>query len=264
MSSEAKGNTSNYDAGHINAKGAFTAEIHITARVGLEDMWHSQYAGSQVMGTRPGMQIKYLVTKYHPINGDLLTGGCYLFDTFEHAKEFEDWTTNEFEVGEPKTPYWKQPLFNSVDTFSWKVIGAHNFTPVQEHGIGRMQRWTYHHVGVESILTQLYPVLKDAAEKRGAAAFWLLHFPEDQMIGIHMSFLKPENDGVKALQVAIQAVTKTASIASLFPDAFELEALFDRTSIYYALWQPLADDTKGVKVVSPHFPHMAESADGKA
>ncbi|KAM0345055.1 hypothetical protein ACHAPU_006941 [Fusarium lateritium] len=264
MSSETKGNASNYNAGQITAKGAFTAEIRITARIGLEDMWHSQYAGSQVMGKRPGMQIKYLVTKYHPINGDLLTGGCYLFDTPENAKNFEDWTTNEFEVGEPKTAYWKQPLFTSVNAFSWKVIGAHNFAPVEEHGIGRMQRWTYHHVGVESILTQLYPVLKDAAEKRGAGSFWLLHRPEDQMIGVHMSFLKPEDEGDEALRVAVAAVTKTSSIASLFPDAFEVEALFDRTSIYYALWQPLAGDAKGVKVVSPHFPHMAEFAEEKA
>ncbi|KAM0337497.1 hypothetical protein ACHAPQ_003068 [Fusarium lateritium] len=264
MSSGSSSEIPSYEAGEIDAKGAFTAEIRITARVGLEDIWHSQYGGSQVMGKRPGMHMKYLITKYHQVNGDMLTGGCYLFDTFDNAKGYEDWTTNDFEVGEPKTTYWKQPLFKSVNAFTWKVIGAHNFTPVDEHGIGRMQRWTYHHVGVESILTQLYPVLKDAAEKRGAGAFWLLHRPEDQMIGVHMSFPKPEESGDEALHEAVEEVAKQSSLAAVFPDAFEMEILADRTSIYYAIWQPLAEDVKGVKVVSPHFPDVAKQADGEA
>jgi hypothetical protein len=255
---ETNSKISSYEVGKINAKGAFTAEIHITARVGLQDVWYSQYEGSQVMGKRPGMHMKYLVTKYNQINGDMLTGGCYLFDTFDNAKEYEDWTTNDFEVGEPKTTYWKQPLFKSVNAFTWNVIGAHNFTPIEEHGIGRMQRWTYHHVDVESILTQLYPVLKDAAEKRGAGAFWLLHRPEDQMIGVHMSFPKPEESGDEALREAVEEVAKIRSVSGVFPDAFELEDLMDRTSIYFAIWQPLAEDVEGVKVVNPHFPEMAK------
>ncbi|KAF4967449.1 hypothetical protein FSARC_5022 [Fusarium sarcochroum] len=253
-----------YGAGVVKAKGAFTAEILMPARIGLEDVWHSQYAGSQVMGKRPGMYIKYLPSKYHQISGEMLTGGAYLFDTLENAKDYENWTTNEFEVGEPKTTYWNQPLFKSVDAFTWKVIGAHNFTPVDGHAIGRLQRFSYHHVGVESILTQLYPVLKDAAESREAVSFWLLHHPEDQMIGVHMSFPKPEKDDDESLLEAVEEVAALDSVAGIFPDALEIEVLLDRTSIYHAVWLPMAEDVKGVKVVSPNFPDLAALTNGDA
>ncbi|KAM0304892.1 hypothetical protein ACHAPM_003009 [Fusarium culmorum] len=246
-----------YEAGKIEVEAAFTAEILITGRVGLQDIWHSQYAGSGAMGLREGMYIKYLPTKYHPINGNMLTGGAYLFDTLENAKAYEDWTTNEFKVGEPPTTYWKQPLFKSVDSWIWKVIGAHNFTDVEEHHIGRWQRWTYHHVGVGDILKQLYPVLKDAAEKRGAGSFWLLHRPEDKMIGVQMSFPKPEQLDDESLLQEIEAVARKKSLADVFPDALEAEVLMDRTSAYHAIWQPLLDGPNGLKVACPNFPHLA-------
>lgn len=260
---EANNQGLSYGVGKINAKGAFTAEITIAPRVGLEDIWQGQYGGAQVMGKRPGMYIKYLPTKYHPVNGDMLTGGCYLFDTPENAKGYEDWTTNEFEVGEPKTTYWKQPLFKHVDSFVWNVIGAHNFTPVEDHGIGRFQRWTYHHVGVEAILKQLYPVLKDAAERRGAGSFWLLHRPEDKMIAVHMSFPKPEDGDHEVMREEVEDIAREGSVADVFPDALEVETLQDRTSIYYAIWQPLAPGD-GVKVTSPNFPDIAKASNGTA
>ncbi|KAJ4256274.1 hypothetical protein NW762_009354 [Fusarium torreyae] len=250
--------TLNYNAGEIKAKGAFTAEIRMPSGIGLEDVWRSQYAGSQVMGKRPGMYIKYLPSKYHQISGEMLTGGSYLFDTLENAKDYENWTTNEFKVGDPETTYWKQPIFKSVDAYVWKVIGAHNFTFVSKHGIGRLQRWTYHHVGVDSILTQLYPVLKDAAEKRGASSFWLLHRPEDKMIGVHMSFPKPDNHDDETLLEEVEEVASIDSVAGLFPDVLEAEALLDRTSVYHAVWLPLDKDPNGVKVESPNFPALAE------
>ncbi|KAF5019233.1 hypothetical protein F66182_8774 [Fusarium sp. NRRL 66182] len=254
-----------YGVGPVDAKGAFTAEIRITARVGLQDIWHSQYAGSQVMGKRPGMYIKYLPTKYHQISGDMLTGGAYLFDTFENANKYEDWTTHGFKVGDPETTYWKQPLFTSVDAWVWKVIGAHNFTPVDQHGIGRLQRWSYHHVGVESILTQLYPLLKDAAESRGAGSFWLLHRPQDRTVAVHMSFPKPESSDDETIREAVEDVAKKRSVATLFPEVLETEVLFDRTSVYHAVWLPMTEGGKGVKVVCPNFPVLVPSlTDGEA
>ncbi|RGP77242.1 hypothetical protein FLONG3_4757 [Fusarium longipes] len=256
MTITTNGQALTYDTGEIKVKAAFTAEILITARVGLQDVWHGQYAGSQVMGKRPGMYIKYMPTKYHPINGNMLTGGAYLFDTLENANKYEDWTTNEFKIGEPPVTYWKQPLFQSVDSWTWQVIGAHNFTPIDEHHIGRWQRWAYHHVGVGDILTQLYPVLRDAAEKRGAGSFWLLHRPEDKMIGVQMSFPQPEDCDDENLLKAIQIVAGKTSVADIFPDALEAEVLMDRTSAYHAIWQPLKGDGDSVYVACPNFPHL--------
>ncbi|KAM0425900.1 hypothetical protein ACHAPT_008838 [Fusarium lateritium] len=252
-----------YEKGEIKAKGAFTAEIHITARVSLQDVWNDQYAGSQLMAKRPGMYLKYLPCRYHEVSGDLLTGGSYLFTTKEEAEDYSNWTSNELEVGEPKTKYWKQPLFKSVTHWTWNVIGAYNFKPVDEHAVGRFQRWTYDNKSAESILTQLYPVLKDAAENRKATSFWLLHRPEDKMIGIQMSFAKTKDDDHDAARETVVSVSKLSSLGEVFPDLLNAELVLDRTSAYLAIWLPLAHHTKGVKVACPNFPALpALSQDG--
>ncbi|KAF4454305.1 hypothetical protein FALBO_15850 [Fusarium albosuccineum] len=253
--------TPSYDAGPIKVEGAFTAEILIAARVSLQDVWNDQYAGSQVMGKRPGMYIKYLPSRYHEVNGDMLVGGSYLFDKYEDAENYQKWTSNEFEVGEPKTTFWKQPLFKSASHWAWKVIGAHNFAPVDEHALGRLQRWTYDpqspamiRGGVESLLRQHYPVMKDAAESRGATSFWLLHRPEDKMIAVQMSFPKPEKEGDDSTRESLVSIADGKSVGDVFPDALNAELVFDRTSVLLAVWLPLAKHAKGVKVESPNLP----------
>ncbi|KAH7145396.1 hypothetical protein B0J13DRAFT_584544 [Dactylonectria estremocensis] len=209
----------NYNAGVIHAQGAFTTEIHIEARVFLQDVWNDQYHGSQIMGKRPGMYLKYLPCRFHDVSGDVLTGGSYLFRTLEEANDYKRWTSNDLEVGEPKTTFWKQPLFKSVNLWAWSVIGAHNFTPVDNHAIGRFQRWKYDIKGVESILQQHYPVLKDAAESRGR-----LQFHRD-----------------------------------VFPEALNAELILDRTSPYLAVWLPLLESNQAVEVKSPAFPTLSKS-----
>lgn len=248
-----------YKAGVIHAAGACTTEIHIEARVSIQDVWNDQYHGSQVMGKRPGMYLKYLPARFHEVSGDLLTGGAYLFRTFEEAKDYENWTTNDFEVGEPKTTFWNQPLFKSVNLWVWRVIGAHNFTPVDGHAIGRFQRWTYDIKDAESILQQHYPVLKDAAESRGAESFWLLHCPESKMFAVQLSFPKPQGDDFDSIQQGVLSVAEQSSIGDVFPDVLKAEIVLDRTSPYLALWLPLEGSDEGVNVKSPAFPTVLKA-----
>ncbi|KAI8712517.1 hypothetical protein NCS52_01350100 [Fusarium sp. LHS14.1] len=245
-----------YEKGEIKAKGAFTAEIHIAVRVSLQDVWNDQYAGSQIMAKRPGMYLKYLPCRYHEVSGDMLTGGAYLFTTKEEAEDYSNWTSNEFEVGEPKTKYWKQPHFKSVTHWTWDVIGAYNFKPVDEHAIGRFQRWTYDIKNAESILKQLYPVMKDGAEKREATSFWLLHRPEDKMIGIQMTFAKTKQDDHDSALEDVVSASELPDLGEIFPDRLEAELELDRTSALLAVWLPLAHHAKGVKVESPNFPAL--------
>ncbi|KAI5455623.1 hypothetical protein BGZ63DRAFT_497395 [Mariannaea sp. PMI_226] len=247
-----------YESGEIPVQGAFTAEIHIEARVSLRDMWNDQYQGSQVMGKRPGMYLKYLPGRYHEISGDVLTGGSYLFNTFEEAEEYESWTSSDFKVGEPEVIFWNQPLFKSASHWTWKVIGAHNFKPVDQHAVGRFQRWKYdyNNDNTRSLLCQLYPVLKDGAEQRGATSFWLLYSPKDRMIAIQLSFPKPEALDYDSIQETVQLVSHKPSLGDIFPEALATRLLVDRTSPFLALWLPLAESPKGVHVACPIIPSL--------
>ncbi|KAF4978205.1 hypothetical protein FZEAL_5366 [Fusarium zealandicum] len=254
-----------YDAGKVQAQGVFTSEIHIEARVSLQDVWNNQYHGSKKMGKRPGMYLKYLPCRFHEVSGDVLTGGLYLFKTKEEAEDYQNWTSNEFEVGEPKTTFWKQPLFKSVSHWTWNVVGAHNFVPVEEHDLGRFQRWTYDNEegykskDAESLLRQLYPVLKDAAENRGAASFWLLHHPQDKMIAVQLSFANTDGNDPDSIGEALASVAEQSSLSDVFPDKLNARILLDRTSPYLALWFPLSESDDGIDMACPNFPDLPAS-----
>ncbi|KAH7146157.1 hypothetical protein EDB81DRAFT_689275 [Dactylonectria macrodidyma] len=249
-----------YDTGVIHAHGAFTTEIHIEARVSLQDVWNDQYHGSQIVGKRPGMYLKYLPCRYHDVSGDVLTGGAYLFRTLEEANDYKRWTSNDLQVGEPKTTFWKQPLFKSVNLWAWNVIGAHNFAPVDSHAVGRFQRWKYDIKDAKSILQQHYPVLKDAAEKRGATSVWLLHSPEEKMIAIQTSFRKSKSDDYDAIQDRVVSVAQETSIGEIFSDALKAEPVLDRTSPFLAVWLPLSKSDDAVEVKSPVFPALSKAS----
>ncbi|KAM5354896.1 hypothetical protein ACJ41O_001542 [Fusarium nematophilum] len=253
-----------YDAGEIHVEGAFTAEIRIAARVSLQDVWKNQSMASQIMGQRPGMYLKYLPSRYDEVTGDMLTGGSYLFRTLQDAKDFRNWTSNEFLLGEPKTNFWDQPLFEKAVHWSWSVIGAFNFTPVDNHGVGHLQRWTYDCEDAESILREIYPDIKDAAKEQGATSIWLLHRPEEKMIGLQLSFPKSERDDYDSGREALASVTKQSSLGELLPDVLKARLDYDRTSMVLALWLPLTKVSEGVHVECPNFPGLAEAHHAEA
>nr|XP_036586506.1 uncharacterized protein CTRU02_03891 [Colletotrichum truncatum]KAF6796913.1 hypothetical protein CTRU02_03891 [Colletotrichum truncatum] len=194
-----------YSVGDIQAQAAFTSEIEINGHPSLQDFVNFQDVHRKVMDARPGMYLKYLPHQFDVVNGQLRTGGAYLFDTHENAADYWDWTTNIFEVDEPKVKFWSQPLFKASKRFIWQVIGATNFGPVEYHAVGRFQRWTYDGANVEKELQRIYPELKRKAEEQGALAFWLLHHPEEKQIGIQLAFGKME--GTDPLTVGLLGVS---------------------------------------------------------
>lgn len=94
-----------YSIGDIQAKAAFTSEIEINGLPPLQDVVNLQDDHRKTMDTRPGMYLKYLPHRYDAVNGGLRSGGAYLFDTLENAEKYWDWTTNEFEINEPKVKF---------------------------------------------------------------------------------------------------------------------------------------------------------------
>lgn len=151
------------------------------------------------MDKRPGMFLKYLPYCYDQVTGKLLTGGSYLFDTLDDAKDYARWTTEDFEVGDPATKFWDQPLWESTTRNTWDVIGAYNFAPMEEHAVGRLQKWMYRGLEDVNALRDAYAAVRTAAQTQEAASIWLLHNPAEKMIAIQMAFRKLEgNDDVSA------------------------------------------------------------------
>ncbi|KAJ4233504.1 hypothetical protein NW757_013727 [Fusarium falciforme] len=250
-----------YSVGDIQAKAAFTSEIEVNGLPSLQDVVNFQEVHRQTMDTRPGMYLKYLPHRYEPVNGELRSGGAYLFDTHENASDYWDWTANVFEP-EAGVKFWNLPLFKTSKRFVWDVIGATNFAPVDTHAVGRFQRWSYDGENVEEELRRVFPDLKKRAKDQGAAAFWLLHHPIEKLIGIQLAF--PKAQGVEFPAIGLESLAQVASqvsLGSLFPVSIRMKKAVDWTSLFLAIWLPRSRLEGGVPYSSPMYPTLPDVQD---
>ncbi|KAK2616619.1 hypothetical protein QQS21_000442 [Conoideocrella luteorostrata] len=256
MASNLDQNVLGYELGEISARGAVTVEI-VTAGHGvpLQTFIDVQYQDSKVMDKRPGMYLKYLPYRYDEVTGKLLSGGSYLFDTWENAKDYVRWTNEDFKVGDPEVKFWDQPAFESHNGTFWRVIGAHNFVPIQQHAVGRLQQWACEAIDVETVLHDIYPSLRSAAEAHGAASIWLLHNPEEKTVGIQLAFQKLGGAGDhESARQSLVAATKPLSLGQFLPETFDLKPLFDRVSLFLTLWLPKSTAAGGAERTIPLYP----------
>lgn len=255
---QSAGNIQGYGLGDIPVKGAVTAEINVIGPgVPLQGFIDHQYVDSQTMDKRPGMYIKYLPYRYDEVTGKLLSGGAYLFDTWENAKDYARWTMEEFKVGDPKTPFWEQPMFESSVRNMWKVIGACNFAPVGEHAVGRLQKFKLRGTDdAETVLRELYPKLASAAEGQGAASIWLLYSPEEKMVGVQQAFKKVDGNDEFAAKHSLAAVAAKPSMKHEFPAELEVKPVMDRSSIILTSWLPHSRNSGGVARIIPFYPFV--------
>lgn len=248
-----------YSIGDIQAEAAYTSEIGIDGLPSLQDVFNNQDSVRKIMDTRPGMYLKYVPHRYDAVNGGMHSGGTYLFDTLANASEYCEWTTNEFEVSDPPVKFWSQPLFKTAKRFMWRVLGAANFAPVDVHAVGRFQRWSYEGPDPEEELRAIFSELRARAEGQGAAAFWLLHHPAQQQIGIQLAFPKAEGDD--PLTVGHESLARAASqisLDSMFPRSVKVEKEVDYTSLFLAIWLPRSRLDGGSPYSAPMYPTLPD------
>lgn len=248
-----------YGLGEIPTQGAVTADITIiNPNVPLQALVDGQYQDSKTMDRRPGMYVKYFLYQTQEETGKILTGGSYLFDTQDNAEAYARWTTEDYKVGTPETPFWEQPMFESTTRIVWKVIGAHNFAPIEEHAIGRLQRWKCHgRTGVEKTLRDVYPALKSAAKSQDAAAIWLLYSPGEEMVGLQLSFLKGDGgDDLDSVKQSVDSVAGKPSLGHALPESLALDSVFDRCSAFLTLWLPGSRAAGGSSRAMPWYPAL--------
>lgn len=262
--SKLNSNIRGYEVGEIPAKGALTVEIVVAGLgVPLQPFINAQYLDSKTMSERPGMYIKYLPYRYDAVTGQILNGGSYLFDTFDNAKDYVRWANDDFQVGDPPVKFWDQPIFDSHEGQVWEVIGAHNFAPIEEHAIGRLQHWKFkgNAADTEAALRDIYPSLKSKAEDQGAASFWLLYNPEQNMVGIQQAFRKSGECDQKSAQKSLAMAERRVSLMEQQPELSKklgLELLFDRTSILLTLWLPRSRKAGCAELAIPYYPMVPD------
>ena len=227
-----------YPIGPIEARGAFTADFALPAEVPVAQVPAMIERDRAIMATRPGMRQKHLPVAFDGPSGRFLSGGRYLFDTFENALAYREWVQHDFVVDGTKffeRPYFVDPIF-----FAWRVIGGHDFKPIAEcHKVIRFERWKASDDALGAI-EGAWPDLRDEAQAQGLASAWLLHSEEDQQIGVVSVADGARSPGATGPDATSLGVLESApSLGLPFEEHGLATKTFDRTSWVLTIWFPL-------------------------
>lgn len=238
-----------YDIGPIPMEAAFTSDFPLAAGIGaadVQDIVDKQEVERRVMDVRPGMYAKYMPSRIDEAAGRHYTGGRYLFETWADVLDYERFTSQELEF-EPGVKFWSRPFFQNVERFVWRVAGAHNFLPLDAHHVSRFERFRYSvdtAADAEAALLRAWDSVRDEAQARGNAAVWLLHQPEQRLVGIHTVASRTTPADLEA----------TPSLGALLPASLAPDRYFDRSSRILSLWLPKSRLAGGAPSAYPSAP----------
>lgn len=168
--------------------------------------------------------------------------------------DYVRFTSSELEF-EPGTKFWDRPFFSNIDKRAWRVVGAHDFTPLATHYVSRFERFAYDVETAMAALQAAWPSVRDAAEAGGRAAVWLLDQPDERQIGLlTVATLLPGGNPAEQASRSLAALEHAPSLAVHFSDRIALRPLFDRTSVNLSLWLPRSQLAGGVHSTFPTFP----------
>jgi hypothetical protein len=205
------------------------------------------------MAKRPGLRQKHLPLRVDSNSGNFLSGGRYLFDTVQNAEHYKLWAQNEFVLDGMK--FFERPFFLDPVCLVWRVIGAHDFTDLQEHTAIRSERWRVP-PGHQDDLVQAWPQIHKEAEKRGLASVWLLYNGPEQLAGLvsiasrvaprHLQ--QPDDASLRALE-------SSPSLGAML-ERLEWTRVFDRTSWVLTIWFPIVEGEPDVPALWPNSPPL--------
>lgn len=247
-----------YGIGKINAEAAMTSDIVMKSDIPFDMLNDFVEIERRVMDVHAGMNRKYTPFQHDPVTGGPLCGGRYVFDTWDNVQKYFKWTVEALEF-EPGVKFWNREIFPQVDKHIWKVVGAHDFAPVETHGVNRFERW--HYTGdadaTRAALDTLWPVLRAAAERAGLGTVWLLDQPDEKQIAILITNRSALLDtDIPALRASVEAMMAMPSLGTLLPDGLGLTKAFDRTAPIFSTWLPLSRQLRGAPVANPSSPAL--------
>lgn len=214
------------------------------------------------MAARPGM-----VRKLLPIRQDrsgVYCGGCYLFDTWENARDFANWVENEF-VMDGKL-FLDRPEFLEPTSQLWRIVAAEDFASVEsQQKVMRFQRWhLLESIDPVKLREEWWPALREAAIDDGLTSAWLLVGTDEYhpQLGI---VLAADGDPEEVTQSggegdSLHYLESWESPGERMAKALSGTKVFDRTSWIYMVWHPIAEGatfpTTAQWPVSPPLPGL--------
>lgn len=249
------------EGGNIKAKGAFTCDFALPGDFPFSQVAPVIERDRMYMAERPGMQRKQIPMRIDFSNGNLLTGGRYLFDTEQDAAKYRSWVENDFVLD--GTHFFERPYFLNPDCRSWGVVGAHNIKDIQQQIIMRTERWSVPHESQMHLLKQSWPLILQEAEQRGLTGVWLLYNEQEQLAQLvyFADRVVPQNPSMFDF-ASLAALEFGTPLGTVFDTQPEWTRTFDRTQWVLTVWFPFELGDRGQPSLWPNSPPLPEPYPG--
>jgi hypothetical protein len=154
----------------LRGRGSFSCDFGLTSSLPLSQAAAVIDRDRMFMAARPGLITKHLPIVLDPSTGNFFSGGRYLFDTFDHAKAYDDFVKHGFVLD--GVEFLSRPYFVSPACYPWRVVGARAFASIEHQVVMRTERFQVPDGGGN--LEGVYHAAREQAEARGFTAVWLV------------------------------------------------------------------------------------------
>jgi hypothetical protein len=244
------------------ARGAFSCDFGLASDLPLELVPALIERDRMYMAARPGMRSKHLPLSQDQ-QGNVFSGGRYLFDTVQQAQDYKSWVENDFYLD--GVEFLSRPVFLAPECHAWKVIGAHEFSSDDAaQSIMRTERWSVPAAkgNIEGILSAVWPVVRADARARGLKAVWLTYSKQEHLV--QLVYFSSGSASAPPNAPDIAAVSALASVPT-FGDLLagpSWTKTFDRTQFVFTRWYPFEAGDHGAPSLWPNSPPFPESSCG--
>lgn len=247
--------------GSIKAKGAFTCDFALPGDFPFGQVAPVIERDRMYMAERPGLQRKQIPMRFDNSNGNLLTGGRYLFDTEEDAAKYKSWVENDFVLD--GTHFFDRPYFLNPDCHAWGVVAAYNIKDIQQQIVMRTERWSVPHQSQMHALKQNWPAILSEAERRGLTGVWLLYNEQENLAQlVYFADRAVPQDPYVPDFFSLAALEFAAPLGAAFDGHPDWTKTFDRTQWVLSVWYPFKLGDHGQPSLWPNSPPLPEPYPG--
>jgi hypothetical protein len=250
------------DDGDAQPGGAFTCDFGLSSGLATAQIGPSIERDRMYMSARPGMLHKHIPITFDPGSGEALSGGRYLFDTAQHAREYRDWVFNSYVLD--GVLFLKRSYFLSPECHAWTVIGTHDFRDIHSSQIVlRTERWSLHNARQPDLmLKQRYDAILATAQARGLTSVWLLYDREEAFVSlVYFGGRVGPSDPREPDYPSLSALADAPPLGQIFDDQGWTRT-FDRTQWALTIWFPFALGDRGEPALWPNTPPFPQPYQG--
>jgi len=239
-------------------KGSFSCDFGLPGNLPLSQVPPLIERDRMYMAEQPGMQTKHLPLRIDTNTGNLMSGGRYLFDTFEEAQDYKNWVTNDFVLD--GVHFLQRPIFLAPECHAWAVIGVKEFAPVEQQIIMRTERWLVPAGNLKQQLKQRWDDVKDEAEARGMTSVWLTYNDDERLAQLvyFTDRIVPANPNAPDF-ASLGALEGATPLGHFFNGWAKT---FDRTQWVLTIWFPFETGDHGAPSLWPHSPPFPQPFSG--